>query len=226
MHHYENVFHTLPPARLGTAGASWAVLTMPFLEQDNLYRQWNLAKSYYEQNDIARKTALPIYFCPGRRTAPGSISMAGDLPGGAGSHVPGALADYAGNFGTADGCVLTNDGAFQLGSGIRFSAITDGTSNTLLVGDKHVPNNAFGLGWLDSSVYNGEYPISYLRGANPVVGLAQFHNDPGWKFGSYHTGVCQFVLCDGSVRGLFHGISPITLTQLCQINDGTVIGDF
>src|SRR5215471_12471334 len=42
MHHYELDHQKLPPANLG-AGASWAVLIMPYLEQDNLYHQWNLA---------------------------------------------------------------------------------------------------------------------------------------------------------------------------------------
>jgi hypothetical protein len=122
---------------------------------------------------------------------------------------------------------LPIDGAFQLGGkGVRFSAISDGSSNTLLAGEKHVPLQTFGQGWLDSSVYNGEYPVSYLRGGGNGVGLAQYRNENSWKFGSYHTGVCQFVLCDGSVRGLAHYIDPTILGRLCQINDGMVLGDY
>jgi hypothetical protein len=118
-------------------------------------------------------------------------------------------------------------GAFQLdGKGVRFTEITDGLSNTLMVGEKHVPRDGFGVGWLDSSAYNGDYPASYTRGGGNGVGLAQSQNEISWKFGSYHTAVCQFVMCDGSVRGLFHSIDPYVLGLLAQRNDGQVIPDF
>ena len=53
----------------------------------------------------------------------------------------------------------TSNGAFfQVGStGLRFADITDGLSHTLLVGEKHVNLGQFGTGWLDSSIYNGQY---------------------------------------------------------------------
>src|SRR5438093_13515419 len=61
MHHYHLDFGKLPPrARLAGpsdanngAGATWAVLILPYLEQDNLYNQWDLARRYYDQNDVA-----------------------------------------------------------------------------------------------------------------------------------------------------------------------------
>ncbi|MBX9579716.1 MAG: DUF1559 domain-containing protein [Gemmataceae bacterium] len=106
-HHYENVYERLPPDRLPltgrgaeTGGATWAVLLLPFLEQDNLYRQWNLAGSYYDQPRAARETPVKTYFCPSRRSpsdSPG-LSLSGDVDStrAAGSlHVPGALGDYA-----------------------------------------------------------------------------------------------------------------------------------
>ena len=46
------------------------------------------------------------------------------------------------------------------------------------------------------------------------------------RFGSWHTGVCQFVLGDGSVRGLRTNIDIVTLTWLTIRNDGRVPGDF
>jgi len=226
MHNYEGIFHSFPPARVRPDGASWAVLIMPWIEQNNLYGQWTVAAPYYNQNDVARLSTVPIYFCPARRGAQGSISVSGDLPGGVGAHVPGALSDYAGNFGSADLCTITDDGAFQLGGGVRFSAILDGSSNTVLAGEKHVPLNNFGQGWLDSSVYNGEYPLTYLRGAGYGIGIAQYHNEQSWKFGGYHTAVSLFAMCDGSVRGIAKTIPPETLALLCRINDGQVLPDF
>jgi len=105
LQHYEGVHGAYPPSRLGNGSATWAVLLFPFLEQSNLHGAWNLGVSYYQQNQTARQTPVPIFFCPSRRdstTAPG-LSISGDSPplgNGFGPHVPGALGDYAANLGT------------------------------------------------------------------------------------------------------------------------------
>jgi prepilin-type N-terminal cleavage/methylation domain-containing protein len=104
MHHYHDLYQALPPSRLGDNGPSWAVLILPYLEQDNLYRNWDLSLSYYEQTDVARLTSIPIYFCPSRRlssTAP-LASLSGDVPCNGpqdAPNVPGALSDYAASIG-------------------------------------------------------------------------------------------------------------------------------
>src|SRR3954462_4283726 len=100
--------------------------------------------------------------------------------------------------------------------------ITDGTHSTIMAGEKHVPRGQFGTGWLDNSAYNGDYPACYTRGAGQGVGLAQALDDPGWKFGSYHRAVCQFVFCDGHVEGIYHGINPDILGLLTKRDDGEV----
>src|SRR5207249_1599505 len=94
-----------PDANNG-AGATWAVLILPYLDQDNLYNQWNLSGRYYDQNDAARRASVRIYFCPTRRSA-GSApdsSTSGDqsilADGSLASNVPGGLGDYAVNLGT------------------------------------------------------------------------------------------------------------------------------
>src|SRR5262245_12388994 len=105
MHNYEGTFQKLPPSRLAEGYATWMVMILPFIEQDNLYYQWNLWASYYQQKDVARTTPVKLFFCPSRRSAgsaPG-LSIFGDQwsGGGPGSpHVPGALGDYAANIGT------------------------------------------------------------------------------------------------------------------------------
>jgi hypothetical protein len=122
---------------------------------------------------------------------------------------------------------LTGDGAFQLGSrAMLISEITDGLSNTFLVGEKHVHMDRFGVGWNDSSQYNGDYVVSSTRGAGPDLPLATSPRDEGWRFGSYHLGLCQFVMCDGSVRIVSINVNPVTLGLLSTINDGFPIPDF
>jgi len=99
MHMYHNDRDQLPPSRLLGDRATWAVLILPYLEQDNLYRQWDLQRSYFEQSDTARTTAVKGYFCPSRRGAGDGPSIAGDviqvLPTKVYVHFPGAVGDYS-----------------------------------------------------------------------------------------------------------------------------------
>jgi prepilin-type N-terminal cleavage/methylation domain-containing protein len=105
MHSYQLDHQLLPQTFLGTQGPTWAVLILPYLEQDNLYAQWDLRKTYYQQSDLARRTAVPTYFCPTRRlrsTYP-EVSLSGDVPSDGppdAANIPGALGDYAANVGT------------------------------------------------------------------------------------------------------------------------------
>jgi prepilin-type N-terminal cleavage/methylation domain-containing protein len=103
---YHATNNILPRGRsCDDGGGSWTVIILPYLEQGNLHAEWTLEKSYYEQSDTARQTAVKTYYCPTRRTpttAP-RLSLSGDTPMDgplAGTHFPGALADYAANLGT------------------------------------------------------------------------------------------------------------------------------
>jgi prepilin-type N-terminal cleavage/methylation domain-containing protein len=100
MQNYHLNYDQLPPRCVSEDGATWAVLIMPFIEQKNLYQQWDLSRSYYDQGANARLTSVPIYFCPTRRTysmAGSSVSGDNQWLGGDnyGPQVSGALIDYA-----------------------------------------------------------------------------------------------------------------------------------
>ena len=56
--------------------------------------------------------------------------------------------------------------------------------------------------------------------------LAVSERDPGWKFGSYHTGICQFVFVDGHAVAISVGIDQTTLGLLADRADGKVIAAF
>lgn len=103
-HHYHDSYQELPPSRLGQGKATWAVLLLPYLEQQDVYNTWNRYASYYDQTEAARLSPIPTYLCPTRRTLSSmpQFSIAGDvnIDNPDGPHVPGALGDYAVSIGT------------------------------------------------------------------------------------------------------------------------------
>ena len=238
MHNYESALGRLPPSRLRVGSATWAVLVMPMMEQDNLYRQWGVGLSYYQQPEVARLTGVKSYFCPSRRTLGDALmgSVAGDVPSdptwAAVGHVPGALGDYAASVDSAGTDTPTetspgNRGAFKLGAGARLLDFPDGLSNTLLLGEKHVPDTKAGYGWWDCSTYNGDYPQCSTRAAGRLFPLTTNPKQTQWLFGSRHTLVVQFCFADGHVQSLPELTDPYVLELLSQRNDGQVIpGDW
>ena len=193
---------------------------------------------------------------PADPTPPPEVSGAPTGSFVAANHPPGALGDYAASVGdlrgngtaanrtnwftnNANGAMirgkqLDNTGAFR--SETSLASITDGTSNTFLIGEKHVPRGMFGRAKVgDSSIYNGTWTTYSGRCAGIEDPLAQSGddvtpsiaegNDAMWsrKFGSYHPGVCQFVFCDGSTRALRVTIDPVNLRRLAVRNDGEVL---
>lgn len=117
---------------------------------------------------------------------------------------------------------------------MQFKHITDGLSNTLLIGEKHIPLKAMGtplpgpdgITPLDCSLFDGHNPSCNTRAGGPLFPIAYSEEDFGWKFGSRHPGLCQFVYCDGSVRAVFNSINPVVLGFLAQRNDGQTIPEY
>jgi prepilin-type N-terminal cleavage/methylation domain-containing protein/prepilin-type processing-associated H-X9-DG protein len=241
MHNYHTTFERLPPTRPFDGGPTWAVLLLPDMEQNNLYNQWVLSLPYGRQTDTARMSPVRSYFCPSRRvsTSPPTYSLSGDLfasgMAGQAQHYPGALGDYAvvvdpigyDSPQTAAGYDGTGvRGPFQLGAGCRFEDITDGLSNTFLVGEKHVPTGKEGIGWWDCSLYDGAYYQCSARAAGRIYPLTTNLQDTAWKFGSRHTGVVNFCFADGHVKAIPAVINPYVLELLSMRSDGQVIPDF
>lgn len=249
MHNYHDTTGKLPPSRYDPRG-TWHIFILPYIEQDNFYRLWNITRRYDQQTDAARRTEVKIFFCPSRRS-PGKLSVSGDTRDGASGspHLPGALSDYAvcaGSPVNVNGQATQSDywwsptpdypnqpanGAFLIendfnsGKGTRlfgFVDVLDGLSNTLFVGDKHVSVTRLGEGGLDSSAYNGDKGSAF-RKAGPGAPLERILTSTSNRFGSTHTGVCQFVLGDGSVRALNVTIDTTTLGRLADKADGQVV---
>lgn len=232
MHLYHDSHKRLPPSRPPNEGPTWAWMILPELEQYNLYKIWDYTTvPLYLAPPQALNAVVPTWFCPSRRE-PESAYTVGFKQRSVctvGDGVFGAPGDYAACIGTSgadypmmfpNGMIVEPNGAFEFGKGIPFAAITDGLSNTFLVGEKHVPVFAFGTFPWDCSIYDGHNPVCSTRSGGPLFPLLSDRTHDGWGFGSYHPGQCQFVFADGSVRRVDNGINPVTLGYLAGRNDG------
>jgi prepilin-type N-terminal cleavage/methylation domain-containing protein/prepilin-type processing-associated H-X9-DG protein len=169
--------------------------------------------------------------------------------------VPGALGDYAANIGTSpcDG-VMDCAGFLQPPNSapngpfrpwfdappswnalykMRPAHVTDGMSNTIFIGEKHVMPSNWGIGGMnldwapnssDCSLWNGDYLMCSSRPVGWNYPLAQYPEDSNQNagFGSYHPNVVQFLFGDGSVRTVTVQTSPALLAILADIADGNV----
>jgi prepilin-type N-terminal cleavage/methylation domain-containing protein/prepilin-type processing-associated H-X9-DG protein len=121
---------------------------------------------------------------------------------------------------------------------IKLKHIKDGTSQTLLVGEKHVHALYFGRPTCgDTSIYNVDDWRQVIRWAGPGRGLAfgpdELFLSPPSKttpdpldflvFGSAHPGICQFVFLDGHVEPLEVSIDTQVLGYMAERADGQVI---
>lgn len=129
--------------------------------------------------------------------------------------------------------ILDLRGVFWANSFVKMRDITDGLSNTVMVGERD--GGKFGTGTLNYLA--GAWPgigqistlgqvyqvmISGLYGINNQVQVNA--NEQGCS--SFHVGGAQLLQGDGSVRFLSENISLVTFARLCQRDDGLVIGEF
>jgi prepilin-type N-terminal cleavage/methylation domain-containing protein/prepilin-type processing-associated H-X9-DG protein len=142
-HAYESAVGYLPPGSGNLApGASSApsllALILPYVEQANLYNQFDFTKDVNNtiQNAAARDQDVPIYLCP-------SDPSTATIPDPGGSVKPPGRSNYVGNVGTTADQHSTDttrvgifnftyNAAHQVSSRVRITDVKDGTSNTCM----------------------------------------------------------------------------------------------
>jgi prepilin-type processing-associated H-X9-DG protein len=231
MQTFHDTYKVLPYCRTGghEQDNTWAVILLPFIDQSPLYATWFTAPlagldgpqivSAYPRlsiNDLRFNRTIrnqsaplsnlvPIYFCPSRRSP---MVCAAPLA----ANLVGGCSDYA----AVGGDNNLNTGAFHIndlyGTGIRLLQIADGTSSTLLMGEKHLTQADLGQGTYDGCIYSATPSGLSFRQAGSAHPLALSQTDAqNGQFGSWHTGIVNFVFCDGHVAGIRTSVPGTTL---------------
>src|SRR5437588_3749312 len=59
VHNFHNTHKKLPPSYLRQDWVTWAVLILPYLEQDNPYKLWDIGLRYYDQPNMGNANLDP-----------------------------------------------------------------------------------------------------------------------------------------------------------------------
>ena len=226
-----------PP--LANTFQSWLTIILPFMEQDNIYRGFDLTQRDYANSNLAANVNAPAanniktYVCPSDFVPTEKVTFATG-----GITYTFGLNSYFANAGTRSWFIAnaTFDGVFQINSKTGINSITDGTSNTLMVGERNSKDLVFtdlpnrrGWAWANylapQDLFCGTVvPVNYTIPAGTTLTTAL--SDARLNaFGSQHPGGANFLLCDGSVRFLAltsTGDLP-TLQLLARPADGQVV---
>ena len=248
LHNYAETYRCFPPQYIynpSTPTAAcwgWAVGVLPYLEQTGTYNLLNSGQRTVT-NAMADLTARAAM-----KTRMGALRCPTDIsPDELSSQAVGgqttSRSNYPGVNGDGPRCYKQSPnsnyrpGIFHSRNvGVLLRDITDGTSNTLMVGERagleKFRNDNTYTHWVGLS--HGDQDGSGFQGPLEIVGSTGFHmhTNPavnfGFKswFGSRHTGGAQFVLADGSVRFLSENVDIATYKSLSVMADGLALGEF
>lgn len=260
LHNYHDTNRAFPTADPGggsDAGssismASTFVAILPYLEQAATYRHYNFGLANTDPgNQAVVSQQISLFICPTavmRRNVP--FAGVGD-PCGDFDEAPGTYAVSIGSnpydqywsfFGrprpTLNGAIVYSDSTDRM---TRLRDITDGTTNTVLIGESAWNISGFST---NPSCNNGQN-WGYTYWANPYPASTGFNTsapfnpntyillDPNtfdqtlMRFRSDHPALgVNFVFCDGSVRFIMQFVDQTILTAIGSRNGGEAVLDF
>jgi prepilin-type N-terminal cleavage/methylation domain-containing protein len=239
LHHYHGSYERFPPAYSASAlnsGPGWGTSILPYVEQAALAQQvptgppfWGGSQAVSTLTD-GGQTPIKVFRCPSD-TGPAFSVDQGSF----------AVSNYRATYGTQLSVIYTAyadvGGVMFQNSRTRIADVTDGTSNTTLVGEgrtgaaRHVSTgNA-----LSSALWCGMSGTYFVSGVGTYIWIDNVMwptgGDPSWSrdyvdeaFNSNHTDTVHFLLADGSVRGFSRQIDPALRAQMGVRNDGLPLG--
>ena len=231
IHNYKDVNKVLPagwrkPADLTNFSPSnnfwgWGAFILPFTEDSALYDQIDFDQAWINSGS----SSIPATPLAGRCCPSDTMGLLNTKENNSGK------SNYLGSFGnkplnTANFTTTANRGVFTENSALRFKDIVDGTSKTILLGERVGDRSKGGL-WvgvrsMDSKPYTavGRGPDSAGNVINTVNGSNQ------WTLSvSNHPGGANVAMVDGSVAFLTNSINVTAYRYMIQIDDGQAIPD-
>jgi prepilin-type N-terminal cleavage/methylation domain-containing protein len=241
---------------------SFHVMLLPFIEQSALYQQFDMNLNYASRttsngsgktNIELTEANFPLLYCPSSQVedqvyALGSITIGSNpartingntvhyygIAGPSGAKKD-STTNYTGHYGntTTDHGGYETNGILFPNRAIRIAHVTDGTSNTFLLGEISSTRNKRETGWQPSWRH-------WTQGASTGVGTAMYackniYREIGMsgytgsnpdrlfnnvRFGSHHTGGTHFLMADGTVRFASENMDLLTYKALGSRAEG------
>jgi prepilin-type N-terminal cleavage/methylation domain-containing protein len=247
MHSHHDNKKILPAGDGYQAGGkrrSWMVPLLPFVEQDNRFKQIDMSLSQLSttinasgvSNRSVIQQLLPIVVCPTHasdrqltRTDDASgillnltdyASNVGDHVNNAGTGAPNPPYPPYGNGST--GPQNTRGVITRYGFAAKFAEITDGLSNTFILGEV-VPQWCNWMDWGHQSFATTAFPINHRNKDFEAGVLLPNDHINCIVFRSKHPGGAQFLLGDGSVRFISDSVNYVAYRAMASRSGGEAL---
>ena len=241
---YESTFEAFPPGwQIGDPldaesepGWGWSAYILPYIEMDNIHNQINFNEAIddHDHEDVIREV-IPVYLCPSQVNATEIVNLDTHIEEHAhrhndddddddhdhGEELLVGRSDYSGVFGSTEieDSPLDGNGVFYAGSAIEFRNIYDGSSNTLMIGERVQHHGS--ISWVGMVPEVAEPMARIVGGADHAPN--DTHDEHFEDFRSDHPGGIVTALCDGSSHFVNENISEEVFQALATRNAGEVI---
>jgi prepilin-type N-terminal cleavage/methylation domain-containing protein/prepilin-type processing-associated H-X9-DG protein len=216
---------TTPWSISGTTGWSWGAYILPYIEEGTVYSQINFKYPSQmhvpAQNFKAGGMKVAVFLCPSDRKGYELTACCSGISNGGSPAEDLAKTNMAGVADSRDWTCDPDkswgrtdaDGVMYQVSQTPLKKITDGTSQTLLVGEvvgSLGSTDNFGFYWVTWNVLHTANGINLASRIEPL----RWNSVDEGSFASFHPGGCHFVYCDGHATFLSEDIDKVTLAAL------------
>ena len=231
----------------------WRALVLPYLEQENLHRLYDFESDWWQgTNGVAASVPIPIFRCPSVPQRAEVFSAIAKSPRPALTFTnPIAPTDYEAIMGLQPASInshlvnpIYNSGnrfsVMSRNSSTRFAAVSDGTSQTVMIvecggrpsvyrGRRSDPSlaNDQGIGWADSEgpfSLDGARRDGSIEGCGPAQGCTQAVNarNDNEPYAMHPSGI-NMLFVDGHVLFTAETVDLPTFAAQCTMNAGDMI---